>query len=157
MILKNNTYLVCNSGHVPRLRQISHFKLNLGQSLIDKQNKFIPQDLNIQKHYIFHNTIIQLCGYIGSLPIYTNPSHDLRCLEVCNEKESLMYTIEDNMSMYDNVNSALGLFFDRVGITTPVTKVEDAEPVAVVEYVRPNKKLSEMTMDERIAFLRNRK
>lgn len=155
-MIKTNTYIVCNSILVPKLKHIQHFKINLGQALIDKSMKFQPADITVQKHYLFHNEIINLVGFIGSLAIYTRTDCDLQHLYMYNEKESLDYAIDGNMSLYDNINTGLGLFFDKLGIKSNV--VTKAEPEAVIpEYVRPNKKLSEMNQEERIAYARNLK
>lgn len=156
MTIKTNTYIVCNSSLVQRLKQIQYFKINLGQQLHDKQMKFNPVDLNIQKHFIFFDVIINMVGYIGSLSVYTKTQTDINIISLYNEKESFDYTIDDNMSLYDNINLALGLFFDKLGIKSNVV-TKDEQQLQPVEYVRPNKKLSEMNETERIAFARNRK
>ena len=155
-MIKTNTYIVINSTLVQKLKHIEAFKMNLGLSLIDKKNSFMPADINIQKHVIFHNSIINLVGYIGALPVYTATNSDTSAIMLYNEKESLKYAIDDTMSMYDNINVALDLFFTKIGIkknvvTTPDKKLEPAE------YVQPTKKLSDMTELERIDFARNRK
>jgi len=155
-MIKTNTYIVCNSILVPKLKLIEHFKLNLGQSLIDKSMKFLPGDITVQKHYLFHNEIINLVGFIGSLAIYTRADSDMTHLYMYNEKESFDYTLDSYMSLYDNINLGLGLFFDKLGIKSNVQT--NAEPeVKISEYIKPNKKLSEMTEAERIAYVRNLK
>jgi len=156
MAIKTNTYIVCNSGIVQKLRNIKDFKINLGQQLHDKQLKFNPVDLNIQKHYLFFNDIINMVGYIGSLAVYTKPTSLFDHIYLYNEKESFDYTIDNNMSLYDNINLALGLFFDKLGIKSNVV-TKDEVFVDETVYVKPNKKLSEMNLAERIAYVRNNK
>lgn len=162
-MLKTNTYIVCNSSLVPKFKQIEHFKLNLGQSLIDKSNTtFSTKDITIQKHFMFHNNIIYLCGFIGSLSIYNNATCDISNISLHNEKEIFDYTLDNNMSLYDNINLALDLFFDKLGMINHVVTKKD-EPMAIIEqetkeeYIKPNKKLFEMTDSEKMSFLRNRK
>src|SRR5690348_13832715 len=116
MINKSDTYIVCNSNLINKLKNIVHFKLDLGQSLIDKQNKFLPQDLFIQKHFIFHNQIIHLCGYLGSLPIYTYNQAKINMLYMYNQSDSLDYVMDDILSIYDNINEALNIFFTKLNI-----------------------------------------
>lgn len=155
-MIKTNTYIVCNSSLVSKLKSIPHFEMNLGQALIDKKMNFNPTDLCIQKHYLFHEDIINLVGFIGSLAVYTKSNSNMDNIGLYNEKESLEYALDQNMSLYDNINLALGLFFDKLGIkSNVVTTVE--EPVKEPEYVKPDKKMSEMTEAERIQYARNLK
>jgi hypothetical protein len=155
-MIKTNTYIVCNSSLVMKLKSIPHFNMNLGQSLIDKKMNFNPADITIQKHYLFHDEIINLVGFIGSLTVYTKSDSLMDRIYLYNEKETFDYTLDANMSLYDNINLALGLFFDKLGIkSNVVTKPE--EPIAEPVYVKPNKKMSEMTEAERILYARNLK
>jgi hypothetical protein len=151
--IKTNTYITCSSNLVNKLRQIPNFELNLGQSL-KTFDRFAPQDVNIQKHYIFFNQIIQMCGYIGSLAVYNTNNIGMDELGVYNENESLMYKLDGNLGIYDNINTALGIFFEKIGIAAPV--ISEPEKVEELVYIRPDKKLSEMTKEERILFSRNR-
>lgn len=155
-MIKSNTYIVCNSALVSKLQTIKHFKLNLGQALIDRQMNFNPADTIIQKHYLFHNKVIQLCGYIGSLAIYTSPSATFDILALYNDKDYLDYAIDSNMSFYDNINLGLDIFFTKMGIkSNVVTKTE--EMPTPPEYVKPNKSFKDMTEYERIQYARNLK
>lgn len=155
-MIKSNTYIVCNSSTVARLKQIQHFKVNLGQALIDRSMNFNPTDMSIQKHYIFHNDIINLVGFIGALAVYTKTNSEVDHIYLYNEKESFDYTLDGNMSLYDNINTSLGLFFEKIGIKNTVSTV-NPEPIKEPEYVKPAKKMSEMTEAERIAYARNLK
>lgn len=150
-----DTYIVVNSMLLSKLRHIEHFTLDLGSALTTTQ-KFNPKDVNIQKHYMMHHDIINMCGSIGTLFIYTKPTMDINKLYLYNEEESFDYTINDNLSLYDNINLALSLFFEKLGIESNVN-TKKQEEIKIPEYVKPDKPLNQMTMEERIAFLRNRK
>jgi len=156
-MIKTNTYIICNSALVPRLKSIEHFKINLGQALVDKTMNFNPTDLTIQKHYLFHDEIINLVGFIGSLAVYTKTNLDMTHIYMYNEKESFDYTLDTNMSLYDNINFSLGLFFDKIGIKSNVVTKSEEPVLHDVEYVKPDKKMSDMTKAERIAYARNLK
>lgn len=155
-MIKTNTYIVCNSSLVQKLKTVEHFKINLGMQLHDKLMKFNPEDINIQKHFLFFDDIINMVGYIGSLAIYTKTQSNVNHICLYNEKESFDYTLDDNMSLYDNINLSLGLFFDKLGIKSNVV-TKNEEHLVEQEYVRPNKKLSEMNHAERIQYVRNNK
>ena len=157
-MIKAETYIVCNSSLVPKFKTITAFKLNLGQKLITDQQQFLPNDVKIQKHYIFYKKIINLIGYIGTLSIYTDNYTKTNEIVLYNDTNEFVYTLDDNMSLYDNINLALQLFFKQHGLIKDVeTKVEDKKDPAPQEYVKPDKPLSEMTEYERIQFARNRK
>ena len=156
---KKSTYIVINSTLIPQLKKISAFKLNLGMSLISRNmHQFMPEDVNIQKHYLFFGTIINMCGYIGSLPVYTNTTQKIDNIMLYNEKDSLTHLIDNNIDMYSNLNNGLNIFFEQIGLnvkSTTITKKE--ETITIPEYVKPNKPLNEMNMEERMAYLRSQK
>lgn len=156
MIL-NETYIVCNSLLIPKIKQIEFFKLDLGQALSNSSNQFNPADIKIQKHFMYHSEIINLEGHIGTLSIYTNRLADLNTFKIYNNDNMLEYTMDEYLSIYDNINTALKLFFDKYNIKKDVsTKVEQIEN-KTEEYVKPAKKFTEMTEAERIAYARNLK
>lgn len=155
-MIKAETYIVCNSSLVPKFKTISAFKMNLGQKLITDQQQFLPNDVKIQKHFIFYRKIINLIGYIGTLSIYTDNYTNKDEIVLYNDNNELVYKLDDNMSLYDNINLGLQLFFKQHGLVKDVeTKVEDKKDPAPHEYVKPDKPLSEMTEAERIQYARN--
>lgn len=152
-----NTYIVVNLSQVNALKSIQYFKMNLGLALTDNNNRFNPGDINITKHYQFHNKIINLIGYIGTLPIYTDRSINHTDIEICNETITKLYRLNENQSMYDNINTHLKQFFIDTGLKTNVeTKTKDTVEITE-EYIQPSKPLKDMSIEERILFARNRK
>jgi len=89
----SETYIVINSLLVSKLKQIKHFELNLGTSLLNGAKQFLPSDVKIQKHYIYFNENILLVGYIGSLAFYTNNRLNTTFIELYNEKDVLIYAL----------------------------------------------------------------
>lgn len=158
MLQKIDTYLVCNSSLVPKLKNIQHFKLNLGQSLINNNNKFLPNDVKIQKHYLYFQQIINLVGYIGTLSVYTNSLCKNNTLILYNNQEQFLYELDPNLSTYDNINTAIDLFFTKIGFKQDINTEKPKEiEIKEEEYVKPNKSLFEMSEAERIAYARNLK
>lgn len=155
---KIDTYLVCNSSLVQKLKNIQQFKLNLGQALINNNNQFMPNDVKVQKHFIYFKQILNLVGYIGTLSIYTQSQCKHNTIMLCNHQESFEYALDTNLSIYDNVNIAIDLFFTKIGLNQDITTVVD-EPLEIkeVEYIKPNKTFSEMSDDERIMYARSLK
>jgi hypothetical protein len=151
------TYIVCHSTQVNKLKQIKHFKMDLGMAIVNKQNMFQPQDMFIQKHYLFYGDIIHSLGSIGALPVYSQNQLPSDCIMFCNEAESFKYKLMENLSIYDNINTGLDLFFKKIGINNNVSTEKtpentESKPAA---YVAPNKPMSEYTEAERIAFMRS--
>ncbi len=157
MILRD-TYIVCNSSIITLFKSIKHFKLDLGRALINNAQQFNPSDVIVQKHYMLHSEIINMAGHIGSLTIYTNRTCKNNEFIVYNMSNKLEYIMNENTDLYENINNSIDLFFDKFEIKKDINT--DAEIVAEIseipEYVKPEKKLGEMTMEERIAFARNR-
>ena len=147
-------YIVCNSTLSQKFKVIPQFKLNLGVSLIDSSTKSInTADVIIQKHHMRYSQIVQMIGHIGSLPIYSHPSHDSQILSVCCEDTRIDYKIGD-LGIYNEINAALDLMFTKLGKNKPELEVKEAK-VEDKEYIMPKKKLNEMTQAERIAYARN--
>ena len=165
-MLKVDTYLVCNSGIVSKFRSIDKFTLNLGQSLVNNQNQFMPADVKIQKHFLYFKEIVNLIGYIGTLSIYTTNNIGRDEIMLCNNNEQFRYKLDNNLSMYDNVNTSISLFFDKIGLNQDVvtefeepeqTLEEKATNTKKEEYLIPTKPMSEMSELERIEYARNLK
>lgn len=148
-----STYIVVHSNLVNRLKNITHFKLDLGTSIVNAQNMFQPNDVFIQKHYMFHGDIIHCLGHIGSLPVYSQLKTPHNTIRFCNEMETLDYHLNDLMSLYDNINTGLDLFFTKIGLKNNLSTVKETESTPV--YVAPDKPLSEYTEAERIALIRS--
>lgn len=156
-MLITDTYLLINYNDIHNFRKIEYFKLDLGMSLTNNENKFLPNDAIMQKHYMFFNEIITKCGNIGNLQIYSNFKVSQGTIQIYNEKESLIYDIDTNKPLYDNINDGLDSFFTEHNLNSqikPETEIEEIEEEST--YVKPDKKLEEMTIEERIAFARNR-
>ena len=153
MNLKQNTYIICHGNLISKLKQISHFKLNLGKALVDSSLKFNPSDVNIQKHYLFFNKIINMCGYIGSLPIYNYSAININNIHLYNDKEEFIYELDNNLSLYDNINLSLDLFFNKLGLKNNIQTTNEELPE--IKYIKPNKPMSELSLEERIMMLRN--
>lgn len=157
-MLKVDTYLVINSGIVSKLKNIKQFKLNLGQSLINNKNQFMPADVKIQKHYLYFKEIVNLVGYIGTLSIYTSNICERNTIILYNNAEFFKYILNDSLSIYDNINTAIDLFFTKIGlnkdINTEVKEEIKKEEIKKEEYIQ-SKSLSEMTEAERIEYARN--
>lgn len=149
-----STYIVTHSSLMNRLKQINHFKMDLGTSIVNKNNMFQPSDMFIQKHYTFYGDIIHCLGFIGSLPVYSQNKLQLNTILFCNELESFNYKLNDMLSLYDNINTGLDLFFQKIGLKSDVSTVKEAESKPA-PYVAPNKPLSEYSEDERIALIRS--
>lgn len=148
-----NTYIIINITNIHKLKQIKHFEMNLGYALTDQQNRFNPGDINIAKHYTLHKKIISLLGYIGTLPIYTDRQLPINTIEICNEDIKIPFELKSDLSMYDNINEALKQFFEQTNLTVNVNTEKEEKQEVKVEI---NKPLKEMTMEERIAFVRSR-
>lgn len=158
MIQFNDTYIICNSSLVQKLRAIPQFKLDLGKSLLNMENKYNPGDVKIQKHHIFHNDILVKCGNIGSLNIYNSSKYKNNEICVCSDKILDIFTIEDNMSIYTIINRILDNFFKKHNVVKDVsTKVEEEKEIKEEVYNKPDKPLNEMTEAERISYVRNLK
>lgn len=156
--MNDKIYIVCNSSLSQKLKAIPQFKLNLGVSLIDSNTKSVnTQDVIIQKHHMNYTQIIQMVGYIGSLPIYSHPSHNTNILSVCSGKNRIDHEL-GHTGIYNEINLALDLMFTKLGLNKPKEVIKEVIPETVPEkkaYVLPNKKLNEMTISERIAYARN--
>lgn len=148
-----STYMVTHSSLMTRLKNINHFRMDLG-SIVNKQNMFQPSDMFIQKHYTFYGTIIHSLGFIGSLPVYSLNSLSMNTIMFCNETESFMYKCNDNLSVYDNINTGLDLFFTKLGIKNKISTVKEETTDSKIPYVIPNKPMNEFTEAERIAYIR---
>lgn len=150
----SETYIVINSLLVSKLKQIKHFELNLGTSLLNGAKQFLPSDVKIQKHYIYFNENILLVGYIGSLAFYTNNRLNTTFIELYNEKDVLIYALT-GIDLYSDINLALDQFIKKYETVKPNIVPEIKEEVKQEEYIKPNKKLSELSLEERIAYVRN--
>lgn len=149
-----STYIVVHSSLVSRLKQITHFKMDLGTSIVNAQNMFQPNDVFIQKHYMFHGEIIHCLGHIGSLPVYSQLKTPLNSICFCNEMEIFDYKLNDLLSVYDNINTGLDLFFTKLGFKNNLSTVKETDSKTAT-YIQPNKPLSEYSESERIALLRS--
>lgn len=155
-MIKTETYLVINPTNIYNLKTIKHFKLNLGTSLTT-ENKFLPNDPIMQKHYMFFDEIINKCGNIGGLNIYSTFKNDINTISVYNEKEKYIYNINHKISYYENINEALNQFFIKHNLVQELKpEIEEIKETKKNVYVKPDKNLSEMTLEERILFARNR-
>lgn len=148
-----STYIVTHSSLMNRLKQITHFKMDLGSSIVNKENMFQPSDMFIQKHYTFYGDIIHSLGFIGSLPVYSLNALKIDTIMFCNETESFLYKLNDMLSVYDNINTGLDLFFTKIGIKSTISTVKETESKPI-PYVAPNKPFNEFTEAERIAHIR---
>lgn len=156
---KIDTYLVCNSSLIQKLKNIKHFQLDLGSKLLTDNQQFLPNDVNVQKHVIFFDDVIYKLGNIGSLKIYSCNNISQNEFNLYNIKESFNYKLDDSLSIYDNINTSLKLFFNKLGFTDVNTSPKEEETVnnKIPEYIKPNKPFTEMTLEERILFARNKK
>jgi len=157
-MLITDTYLVINKIDINNFRKIKQFKLDLGASLTNNENKFIPNDPIMQKHYMFFDQIITKTGSIGNLQIYSNFKTKQGYINIYNEKDMLEYKIDSNISLYDNINNCLDTFFTEHNLNDqikPETKKEEKEEKEE-SYIKPDKELKDMTMEERIEYARNR-
>src|SRR5690606_23661617 len=139
------------------LRKIKHFNMDLGYKLLNENKATQPDDLIVHKHILFHNELIESLGNIGKLHIYSKLNIDFNNIKLYNEKKYYEHKIDKNISFYDNINKGLDLFFEQNGIkeeNKPKIKEEQTE-TKEKEYLKPNKPLKEMSMDERIAYARN--
>ncbi len=150
----SKTYLVCNSYLLAQLRQIEGFSINLGQSLLNQAHEYNPADINIQMHRNFFDEQIQLIGFLGSLQIYTSYRQPVSVVSVVNEKHKVDSNLEGNKTLYATINEALKSMALITGYTVKTENKIKIEKDEV--YVRPDKKLEEMSMAERIQFARNR-
>jgi len=139
---------------------IKQFELDLGKSLVTMDTKkFLPGDTIIQKHYMFHNEIIQKLGDIGTLKIYSNVKLNFNTIVIYNDNDSLVCDLNNNLSLYDNINLSLDLFFNKNNIKKDVSTTIVKEEPAIVEesVIISNKPKNEMTMEERILYARSLK
>jgi len=149
------TYLVCNSLVFGQIRKIEGFSLNLGRSLLNMDKKLIPSDVVIQKHIMRYDEILQLNGYLGSLHVYNNPRYPQDQFSVFNEENRVDIKM-GNKTILEAINEGLNRMAEVCGIKVDIApKKEEVEEK--LEYIRPSKKLEEMSLDERILFARNRK
>lgn len=158
-MLLQETYIVCSPQNINLFKKIPHFKMDLGRQLLDgggKEKVFQPGDVRVQTHLIFYNELIMKCGSIGILNIYNNSTVDRNTIMICNGQVRTAYTIDEHMSMYDNMNLMLDLFMKANGMMPKETPKAEEEIKEEVKQVVPDKPLSEMTMEERIAYARSR-
>ena len=146
--------MVCNSSVFNQIRKIEGFSLNLGRSLLNMDKKFIPSDVVIQKHIMFFDEILQLNGYLGSLHVYNNSRYSQDQFSVFNEKNRVDIRME-NKTILEAINEGLNKMAEICGIKADIAP-PPADASKEQKYVRPAKKLEEMTLDERIQFARNR-
>ena len=159
-MLITDTYILINLTMINSFRNIKEFKLDLGHSLTNEQNRFLPNDINVQKHYMFFNKIITKCGNIGKLHIYSNFKIPQNTIEIYNEKDKFIYELDGNISLYENINNGLDEFFTEHNLNIenkPETKIEETKQEEKAIYTKPDKPLSEMTIKEKIAYSRNLK
>jgi hypothetical protein len=154
-MIKKDTYLVINKQLTPKLKNIKQFKLNLGTKLIGNNDRFMPNDVNIQKHYMFFQNVILLIGTIGTLKVYTKYELKFNEIQICNEDKSFNYTLDENLSVYDNINESLDIFFNKYNLEKNITTTVEKETLK--QYTAPDKPFKEMTVQERILYARNNK
>lgn len=157
MTLITDTYLLININQINAFKEIEHFNLDLGTKLINESKQFIPNDINVQKHYMFFNKIINKCGNIGTLQIYSSFNVPIGTIELYNEKQMLKYNLNQSNNLYDEINNALDKFFDELGLNTEIKPKTKTEEKTKEKYIKPNKPLNKMNMEERVAYLRNLK
>jgi len=145
-------YIVCNSTLCHKLKSIEGFKMDLGTSLTDSNNRINPQDTTVQYHHLHHNEIIFRLGWIGSLAIYSYPSCPLNAIYSCYQEHRHLHTIDPNKSLYTNLNAAIEPMIKLSGIA--ITK---EEPIKKTTKEVVKKPLKEMTEAERLAWARNLK
>lgn len=153
-MIKRDTYLVINKQLTPKFKNIKQFKLNLGTKLIGNNDKFMPNDVNIQKHYMFFQHVILLIGNIGTLKVYTKFDLKFNEIQVCNEDKSFIYTLDDNLSIYDNVNTVLDIFFEKYNLENNIST--EINQTKEKQYEIPDKDFKDMTIQERILYARNK-
>lgn len=157
MSFLTKTYLVCNASMMSRIKAIPGFKVNLGQSLLNRQNKYSPADIAIQTHTQFFKEIIHLNGYLGSLHVYTSLRYLNDAISIFNGQDRIDLEIDSEEDVYSAINRGLKEMGKRTGYITDTKAPEEPKIETDTEYKRPAKKLEEMTLDERIQFARNRK
>lgn len=150
------TYIVCNNEILKHIKKINGFQINLGQALMNFRQQLSPADLVIQMHIQLYNEIILLNGYLGSLYIYCNGNYKSNTLSIFNEQERLDIEVNDYNDIYNIINSGLKEMKKKTGKDTNI-QVDEIKQKEIKEYKQPNKSISEMTLDERIAFARNKK
>ena len=155
-MVKQDTYLVINKLLTPKFKTITYFKYDLGKSLINDQLKFSPHDVNIQKHLIFFDTILLKIGDIGNLKVYTNNKIEHNKVGIYNADKEFLYDLDNNLSMYDNINTGLDLFFNKYEKIEKDIDTSKSDEITKEKYVKPNKDIKEMSEEERILFARNR-
>jgi hypothetical protein len=85
--------IVTNNNMLRRVRTIDIFKLDLGQSMLNKKTSTLEiKDEFVNRYYLQKNKLVHKSGYIGSLIFYTDISlkNDLLIIYY-NDKE---YSIE---------------------------------------------------------------
>lgn len=162
-MLLHETYIVCNSQNINHFKKIEHFKLDLGKQLLDVQKRgktFQPGDVKVQTHLIFHDDLIMKCGSIGTLGIYTSNLIDKYTIRICNGQLYTDYKLDPNTSLYDNMNTMLDLFMETNNMIPKepldVSKDDEEKENQNIQENIPSKPLSEMNMEERIAYARSR-
>lgn len=154
-MLITDTYLIININQINSFKTLKHFNLDLGTSLINERKQFLPSDLIIQKHFIFYDKIINKCGNFGNLKIYSNFKVKINTIEIYNEKDNMVHELDDSNTLYDEINTALDDFFTKHNLNDEIKPEIENKEIEKEVYIQPNKPLSEMTMEERISYLRN--
>lgn len=149
---RKDTYIVIND--INKVKQISHFKLDLGFKLLNDSQQLMPKDIIIQRHLLFFDEYIYSVGHIGSLYIYTSNKLNINEIMICNNRIKKVYTLSDDISVYDNINKMLSDFFDNNKIKSDISTKEEVEVKQDINL--SNKKISEMTEEERILYARTR-
>ena len=153
------TYIVCNSIILQHIKKIKGFQLNLGQSLINKQTNMMQHnDISIQTHIMYFEEIILLCGYLGSLGIYSNGNYKTNMISFFNGKERVDLEFNDFNDMFSVINNGLNEMAIKTGYTTDIENKDVIELNKIKEeYIKPNKLLKDMNEQERLAYIRNMK
>lgn len=149
---KVTIYIVCNSQLALQLKKIEGFRLDLGTSLTDSNNRVNPQDLTIQYHHMHHQEIVQRLGWLGSLAIYSLPSCKIDTVYACFDMHKIEYKLDSTLSLYQNLNNAIDPVIKLSGIGVK-TEVENSKP----EQKTITKSLNKMSEAERLAWARGLK
>jgi len=137
----SETYIVANTNLIQIFKNIKEFTIDLGTKLMNDNGQFHPTDLIIQSHYVYHKEIIQSLGNIGSLLVYNSNQITNNSIAIYNEDRRFEYALDENLSLYDNINMAFDLFIKIYD------KPKKVQPV-------PSKPFKDMNEAERIAYAR---
>lgn len=129
-------YITTSNTLIPFFQKMESFELELGLSLTSPENNrktkeqyhtFLPQDENIQAHYLYREEIINKIGNLGALKIYTCNSLNKDEIMICNLDQNKKFSINIENDLYKELNKCMGDFLVSFGYIKEDETEEETE------------------------------